>query len=273
MSAGPLFGFWALAGTLFGVLLHGMALNFVPFAHLLIPITVALFAGRYGARRETLVGAGLSYAAGLAMGATALGATASLTGGHAGELAESALWLAPACVALLLMALRLFGFFGDAPRSATRLGYAGSLIAGVLVSVLALPRASAYVTDLHWWVETLASPWLASLVFGALTIGLVLPLVAMAVLMGRLCTLRLFEGWGPWGRKLAAWVLLVCVAGAARPVLPGLVATALPALVAAAAGIHLGGFARGATGALPPRWARGLAMALGVAWAAWWAFV
>jgi len=67
-----------------------------------------------------------------------------------------------------------------------------------------------------------------------------LPLFFLAMFSGQIEKLPRSGGWMIWVRKLMGWVLVGMAVHFIRPVLPGHWATILLALVALAAGLHLG---------------------------------
>lgn len=248
-TPGPLYG-WAMLWTLLGIFAGGMALNLTPCVYPLIPITVSYFGGQAakgGEGRGRLVVHGLCYLLGLALTNSLLGVVASLTGGLMGAMLQNPLVLGAVAAILVIFATSLFGLWEmrlpsgltqAAAKSYT--GYFGSLFMGLTLGVVAAPCIGPFVLGLLTWVAGMGSPWLGFIIFFTLSLGLGLPLFFLAIFSGQLDKLPRSGGWMIWVRKLMGWVLVGMAAHFIRPILPGHGGTILPALVALAAGLHLG---------------------------------
>ncbi|HBG17836.1 MAG TPA: cytochrome C biogenesis protein [Desulfobulbaceae bacterium] len=248
-APGPLYG-WAMIWTLLGIFAGGMALNLTPCVYPLIPITVSYFGGQVskgGEGRGRLVVHGLCYMLGLALTNSALGVAASLTGGLMGAMLQNPIVLVGVAAVLVLFATSLFGLWDmrlpsgltqAAAKSYT--GYFGSLFMGLTLGVVAAPCIGPFVLGLLTWVASMGSPWLGFIIFFTLSLGLGLPLFFLAIFSGQLEKLPRSGGWMIWVRKLMGWVLVGMAAHFIRPILPGHGGTILTALVALAAGLHLG---------------------------------
>jgi thiol:disulfide interchange protein DsbD len=111
---------------------------------------------------------------------------------------------------------------------------------GVTLGVVAAPCIGPFVLGLLTWVASMGSPWIGFIVFFTLSLGLGLPLFFLALFSGQLKKLPRSGGWMIWVRKLMGWVLVGMAAHFIRPILPEQGGTILIALVAMAAGLHLG---------------------------------
>lgn len=248
-APGPLHG-WAMIWTLLGIFAGGMALNLTPCVYPLIPITISYFGGqaaRDSGGRGNLVAHGLCYMIGLALTNSALGVAASLTGGLMGGMLQNSIVLVIVAAVLVFFATSLFGLWEmRLPSGLTRAaakshtGYFGSLFMGLTLGVVAAPCSGPFVLGLLTWVASMGSPWLGFLIFFTLSLGLGLPLFPLAMFSGQLEKLPRSGGWMIWVRKLMGWVLVGMAAYFIRPVLSGHWGTILLALVALAAGVHLG---------------------------------
>jgi thioredoxin:protein disulfide reductase len=248
-APGPLSG-WAMIWTLLGIFAGGMALNLTPCVYPLIPITVSYFGGRAtkeGEGRGTLIVHGLCYMLGLALTNSLLGVVASLTGGLMGGLLQNPLVLVVVAVVLVFFATSLFGLWemrlpGGLTQAAVKsyTGYFGSVFMGLTLGVVAAPCIGPFVLGLLTWVASMGSPWLGFVIFFTLSLGLGLPLFLLALFSGQLKKLPRSGGWMIWVRKLMGWVLVGMAAHFIRPLLPGHGGTIPVALVALAAGLHLG---------------------------------
>ncbi len=254
---GPLYG-WAMIWTLLGIFAGGMALNLTPCVYPLIPITVSYFGGQAAKGGEglgKLVAHGLCYMTGLAVTNSVLGVVAALTGGLMGSILQNPLVLVAVAAVLFLFAASLFGLWEmrlpsgltqAAAKSYT--GYFGSLFMGLTLGVVAAPCIGPFVLGLLTWVAGMGSPWLGFLIFFTLSIGLGLPLFLLAMFSGQLERLPRSGGWMIWVRKLMGWVLVAMAVHFMRPVLPGHWGIILLAVVALAAGLHLGWIDRSEAG-------------------------
>jgi thioredoxin:protein disulfide reductase len=190
---------------------------------------------------------GLCYMMGLAVTNSALGVVASLTGGLMGAMLQNSIVLIVVAAVLIVFATSLFGLWEmrlpsgltqAAAKSYT--GYFGSLFMGLTLGVVAAPCIGPFVLGLLTWVASMGSPWLGFLIFFTLSLGLGLPLFFLAMFSGQLKKLPRSGGWMIWVRKLMGWVLAAMAVHFIRTVLPGHWGTILIALVALAAGLHLG---------------------------------
>ena len=248
-APGPLQG-WAMIWTLLGIFVGGMALNLTPCIYPLIPITISYFGGqaaKEGEGQGKLVAHGLCYMMGLAVTNSLLGVVASLTGGLMGAMLQNSIVLIVVAAVLIVFATSLFGLWEmrlpsgltqAAAKSYT--GYFGSLFMGLTLGVVAAPCIGPFVLGLLTWVASMGSPWLGFLIFFTLSLGLGLPLFFLAMFSGQLKKLPRSGGWMIWVRKLMGWVLVAMAVHFIRPILPGHGGTILIALVALAAGLHLG---------------------------------
>lgn len=243
-APGVLYG-WGMIWTLLGIFAGGMALNLTPCVYPLIPITISYFGG--SGERRRLVGHGLCYIGGLSITHSVLGVVAALTGGMMGALLQNPLVLVFVAMLLMLMAASLFGVWeirlpGGLMRAASKsyAGYLGTLFMGLTMGVVAAPCIGPFVLGLLTWVAGMGSPWLGFIIFFTLSMGLGLPLFFLAVFSGNINRLPRSGEWMLWVRKLMGWILVAMAVYFIRPVLPKALEILLPAIVALAAGLHLG---------------------------------
>jgi len=256
-TPGPLYG-WAMIWTLLGVFAGGMALNLTPCVYPLIPITVSYFGGQAAKDqrgRGKLLIHGACYMLGLAITNSTLGVVAALTGGLMGALLQNPVVLVGIAVILVGFAASLFGLWElrlpsgltqAAAKSYT--GYFGSLFMGLSLGIVAAPCIGPFVLGLLTWVAGMGSPVIGFLVFFVLSLGLGLPLSLLAIFAGQINKLPRAGGWMLWVRKVMGWVLVGMAVHLVSPVMPEVWSVVLLALVAFAAGIHLGWFDRNQAG-------------------------
>ena len=238
--------------TLLGVFAGGMALNLTPCVYPLIPITVSYFGGQAikdQLGRGKLLVHGVCYMLGLAITNSTLGVVAALTGGLMGALLQNPVVLIGIAVILVGFAASLFGLWElrlpsgltqAAAKSYT--GYFGSLFMGLSLGIVAAPCIGPFVLGLLTWVAGMGSPVIGFLVFFVLSLGLGLPLSLLAIFAGQINKLPRAGGWMLWVRKAMGWVLVGMAVHFVSPVMPEVWSVVLLALVASAAGIHLGWF-------------------------------
>ena len=236
---------WGMVWTLLGIFAGGMALNLTPCVYPLIPITISYFGGR--SDRRQLIGQGLCYVGGLSVTNSVLGVVAALTGGLMGAMLQNPLVLTFVAAILIILASSLFGLWeirlpSGLMQAASRsyAGYFGTLFMGLTMGIVAAPCIGPFVIGLLTWVASMGSPWLGFIVFFTLSLGLGLPLFFLAIFSGNLTRLPRSGEWMLWVRKLMGWVLVGMAVYFIRPVLPKTAGVLLPAVIALAAGVHLG---------------------------------
>ncbi len=246
-----------------GIFFSGVMLNLVPCVSPLVLITAARFGSRSGRYQPNLVGNALCYALGISLTSGVLASFSALTGRHVESQPLYPILLGLVCALLILLASSLFGWWGTEssdgstePEKTPHLGRFVSLIIGGVLGIVALPSNSAFVANLDRWVESLASPTLAFLVFFTLSLGVAAPLFLLAIVSGRIDKLRHFGESRLWARQLAAWIFVGGAVYVVRPVLPGIAATVVSVAVALSAGLHLGWIYKGDGGHRPQQWIR-----------------
>lgn len=238
---------WTFFLTLAGIFLGGMALNLTPCAYPLIPITVSYFGGRSGQGQGVVMAHGACYVLGLALTNSILGMVAALTGGLMGSMLQNPWVLIAVTGVLLIFASSLFGFWElRLPSTFTRAaskshaGYFGTFFMGMTLGVVAAPCIGAFVLGLLTWIASTADPLFGFTVFFTLSIGLSLPLFALAMFSGKLEKLPRSGEWMNWVRQAMGWVLVGMAAYFIRPLFPKPASIVVYSVIALAAGLHLG---------------------------------
>jgi thiol:disulfide interchange protein DsbD len=224
-----------------------MALNLTPCVYPLIPITVSYFGGQSGKKKEELIGHGACYIGGLALTNSTLGVVAAMTGGLMGALLQNPWVLVGIAAVLTAFALSLFGlwelrlpFWLTQAASKSYTGYFGTVFMGLMLGIVAAPCIGPFVLGLLTWVASMGNPLIGFIVFFTLSLGLGLPLFVLALFSGQLQKLPRSGEWMLWVRKLMGWVLCGMAAYFIGPILPLGYGTYVLAIVALAAGLHLG---------------------------------
>jgi thioredoxin:protein disulfide reductase len=249
-------GFWL---TLIGFFLGGLALNLTPCIYPLIPITVSYFSGAKGHSYLVTITNSLLYLLGLAITNSFLGVWAALSGRMVGSALQNP-WVVLFLVSLFIaMALSSFGLWefrlpSSLSRQSSRTfrGYFGTFFMGLTMGIIAAPCLGPFIVGLLAYVAKTGDPYFGFISLFVLSLGLGLPLAALAVFSGAVARFPLSGDWMLWVRRLMGWVLLFMAFYIARPLIPSpFLEITLLSAIAAAAGIHLGWIDR--TGSLVRR--------------------
>ncbi len=202
-----------LTGFLF-VLLGGLALNLTPCVYPLIGVTVAYFGYEGGGPRRVVVLAAL-YVLGIALTFSTVGVAAALSGGLFGAALQNPYVLGIIATMLLVLAAASFGLISLQPpvwlmqrAGSARPGYAGALVMGLGMGVVAAPCIGPIVLGLLLMVQQSANPLLGFVLFFTLAIGLGLPYVGLALAAGSIQRLPRSGEWLAWVEQLFGFVLV-----------------------------------------------------------------
>jgi thiol:disulfide interchange protein DsbD len=226
----------------------GLTLNLTPCVYPLIPITISYFGGKGQRIRGRTILHGLVYMLGLAVTNSLLGLSAALSGGMLGFALQNPLVLIFVAAVIVAMGLSFFGVWDlrlplwlNRAASKSFGGTFGTFFMGLTLGIVAAPCIGPFLLGLLLYIGQMGDPFLGSLYFFILSIGLGLPLAALAVFSGAMVRLPKSGDWMLWIRRLMGWVLFFMAAFMVRPILSNpTMKTCLLAAVAAAAGIHLG---------------------------------
>lgn len=228
------------------VLLGGLALNLTPCVYPLIGVTVAYFGLEGGGPRKVIVLAVL-YVLGIALTFSTVGVAAALSGGLFGAALQNPYVLGIIATMLLVLAAASFGLISLQPpawlmRRAgnSRPGYAGALVMGVGMGVVAAPCIGPIVLGLLLMVQQSANALLGFALFFTLAIGLGLPYVALALAAGTIVRLPRSGEWLAWVDQLFGFVLVGLALYFADPLFPDRLMTRILPYYAVGAGIFLG---------------------------------
>ena len=141
---------------------------------------------------------------------------------------------------------------------------------GLTLGVVAAPCIGPFVLGLLTWIASIGDPWLGFLVFFTLSLGLGLPLFALAIFSGQLQHLPRAGGWMIWVRKVMGWVLVGMAVYFIRPIIPGGLKIVLPVVVAIAAGLHLGWIDKSQTSSKMFPWLKTIAGTICLVFASFW---
>ncbi|HZO88008.1 MAG TPA: cytochrome c biogenesis protein CcdA [Chthonomonadaceae bacterium] len=168
------------------IYLLGLALNLTPCVYPLIPITIGYF-GRQAASGAKTGGLSVSYALGMALMYSALGIFAALAGKVFGSWLNNPWVLVGFAVLMFALGLSMFDRPDGRPiwelqlpssltsQARSRAGYAGALLMGLMVGIVAAPCIGPIVVALIQVVSTTRNVALGLATFFTLGIGLATP--------------------------------------------------------------------------------------------------
>jgi thioredoxin:protein disulfide reductase len=228
------------------VLLGGLALNLTPCVYPLIGVTIAYFGNQGGGPRQVFALA-VAYVLGIALMFSAVGVAVALSGGLFGAAMQNPVVLSAIAAMLVGLALSSFGVFALQPpqwlmnrAGIARPGYAGALLMGLGMGVVAAPCIGPIVLGLLLMVERSQNPLFGFALFFTLAVGLGLPYVALALAAGSIRQLPRSGEWLAWVEQLFGFVLIGLAIYFLDPVIPRHVMGRMLPFYAAAAGIWLG---------------------------------
>ncbi|MGH7863641.1 MAG: cytochrome c biogenesis protein CcdA [Candidatus Binataceae bacterium] len=235
---------WALG--IIVVLLGGIALNLTPCVYPLIAVTIAYFGNQGGPPRRVVMLA-LAYVLGIAITFSSLGVAVALSGGLFGSALQNP-WLLGALAALLIsLAASSFGLFSiQMPQwlvrraGIARPGYAGAMLMGLGMGVVAAPCIGPIVVGLLVMVERSHSALFGFALFFTLSIGLGLPYIGLALAAGSIRRLPRSGEWLSWVEQLFGFVLIGIALYFLDPLVANRLISRILPFYAAAAGIYLG---------------------------------
>jgi thioredoxin:protein disulfide reductase len=228
------------------VLLGGLALNLTPCVYPLIGVTIAYFGNQGGGPRRVLILA-ITYVLGIALMFSAVGVAVALSGGLFGAAMQNPIVLSAIAAVLVMLALSSFGVFVLQPpqfmmrwAGAARPGFAGALVMGLGMGVVAAPCIGPIVLGLLLMVEKSGSALLGFALFFTLAIGLGLPYVGLALAAGSIRRLPRAGEWLAWVEQLFGFILIGLAIYFLDPVVPRHLMTRVLPFYAAGVGIYLG---------------------------------
>ena len=229
------------------VFLGGLALNLTPCVYPMIPVTLAFFSHQASGTTRRIVLLAVCYVLGISLSYALLGLLAAQTGALFGSWLQSPLVLVWIALAIVSLALSMFGVYEIRLPSAiaNRLGAAstglgGALLMGLMVGVVAAPCVGPFLVGLMLFISRLGNPAAGFLLFFVLGVGMGLPSLVLAIASSRIGGLPKAGAWLIWSKKALGIVLLGLALYFLRPLLPLRVLTASAAGLLASAGVYLG---------------------------------
>jgi thiol:disulfide interchange protein DsbD len=232
------------------VLVGGLALNLTPCVYPLIGVTVAYF-GTEGGGTRRVIGLASLYVLGIALTFSGAGVAAALSGGLFGAALQSPWVLSAVAAMLLILAASSFGLFTLQPPQwimrrvgIARPGYAGSIVMGLGMGIVAAPCIGPIVLGLLLMVERTANPLFGFALFFTLALGMGIPYIGLALAAGHIRSLPRAGEWLSWVEQLFGFLLIGLALYFLDPLVPDRWLTRLLPYFGAAVGLYLGFLAR-----------------------------
>jgi thioredoxin:protein disulfide reductase len=217
-----------LLATFLLVFLGGLALNLTPCVYPMIPITITYFGGQAQGKKGSLIIHSLLYVIGMAITYSVLGVAAAMTGGLFGAALQYPPVLIGIALVMGLLALSMFDVYElRMPAFLNRLaghsqkGFAGTLLMGLTVGIVAAPCIGPFVLGLLTYVGNKGSIILGFALFFTLALGLGVPFLVLGVFSGSISRLPRSGAWMVWVRKIFGFILLTMALYFLKSILPG----------------------------------------------------
>ncbi|MEW6364098.1 MAG: cytochrome c biogenesis protein CcdA [Acidobacteriota bacterium] len=209
------------------VFLGGLALTLTPCVYPLIPITIGYFGGQAEGRKGSVVAHSFLYVIGMAATYSVMGVVAAFTGSLFGSALQYPAVLIGIALVMVLLALSMFNVYElRLPAFLNRLtggsqrGFAGSLIMGLTVGVVAAPCIGPFVLGLLTYVGEKGSVVLGFSLFFVLAMGMGLPFLILGIFSGSINRLPRSGAWMVWARTIFGFVLIAMAIYFVRSLLP-----------------------------------------------------
>jgi len=232
------------------VFLGGLALNLTPCVYPLIGVTIAYFGNQGGGPRRVMYLA-IVFVLGIALMFSSVGVAVAMSGGLFGAAMQNPFVLVALAMMLLTLAASSFGLFVLQPpqwmlqrAGSAHPGYAGALLMGLGMGVVAAPCIGPIVLGLLLMVERSGSAVFGFALFFTLAIGLGLPYIGLAMAAGHIRRLPRSGEWLTWIEHLFGFVLVGLALYFLDPVVPNNLMTRFLPYYAAGVGIYLGFISR-----------------------------
>ena len=182
-----------------------------------------------------------------------LGMIAAMTGSLFGAALQNPFVVLMLAAILVALALSMFGLweirmpmFLARRTGSARQGYAGAVVMGLTMGIVAAPCIGPFVLGLLTYVGEMGKPLLGFFMFFTLAWGIGLPFLVLGTLSGSLSRLPRSGDWMVWVRKIFGFILVAMALYFVRHLAgPKLVSIGYAA-IAIAGGIYLGWIDRAA---------------------------
>jgi thiol:disulfide interchange protein DsbD len=230
------------------IFLGGLALNLTPCVYPLIGVTIAYFGNQGGGHRRVMYLA-IVFVLGIALMFSSVGVAVAMSGGLFGAALQNPVVLVVLSIMLLTLAASSFGLFVLQPpqwmmqrAGSAHPGYAGALLMGLGMGVVAAPCIGPIVLGLLLMVERSGSALFGFALFFTLALGLGLPYIGLAMAAGHIRRLPRSGEWLTWIEHLFGFVLVGLALYFLDPVVPNNLMTRFLPYYAVGVGIYLGFF-------------------------------
>jgi thiol:disulfide interchange protein DsbD len=247
LDIGKLIAERGLAFAFLSIFLLGLGLSFTPCIYPIIPITISYFGGQAGGRKSRVLLLALLYVLGMSLTYSALGTFAAMTGSLFGSALQNPFVVLLVSAVLVALALSMFGLweirmpmFLARRTGSARQGYAGAVLMGLTMGIVAAPCIGPAVLALLTYVGELGKPLFGFLMFFTLAWGIGAPFIVLATLSGSISRLPRSGDWMIWVRKLFGFIILGMALYFARNLAAPRLVAAGYAIIAVAAGVYLG---------------------------------
>ncbi|HEV2471749.1 MAG TPA: cytochrome c biogenesis protein CcdA, partial [Chthonomonadales bacterium] len=266
------------AGALGLIYLLGLALNLTPCVYPLIPITIGYF-GKQAASGARTGGLSVCYALGMALMYSALGVLAAIFGKLFGSQLSNPYVLVGFAALMLALGLSMFDRKDGRPiwelqlpgvltsKAKSRAGYAGALLMGLMVGIVAAPCIGPIVVALIKVIGDTQNVALGLVTFFVLGVGLATPFLLLG--LGLIKALPRAGDWMVGVKHLFGLLLFGMAIYYLRGVLPAAIYRLLFTGYAVCAGLYLIAWDRTARKSAGFQWFRRAAGAAAIAVGVW----
>lgn len=234
--------------TLVIIFALGLTLNLTPCVFPLVPITIGYFANRSHGNLLRLFKEALLYALGIILTYSAMGTIAGLGGGLLGSFLQHPITLVFVSSVIAFLGFSMLGLYEfKMPSSLLGRLYnfanaSGPFGLGMVAGLIAAPCIGPFTAALLTFVAATGKALIGFVCFFALSLGLSVPYIFLAVFSGALHRLPKSGMWMEWVRKLLGFCLLFLSAYLLLPLMPHIIAPfVLPSLLLIAS-VYLGWF-------------------------------
>ena len=236
-----------LALTFLFIFVFGLGLSLTPCIYPVIPITISYFGGQAGGRTSRVLLLAFLYVFGMSITYSVLGTIAAMTGSLFGSALQNPFVVLFIAAILVALALSMFGLweirmpmFLARRTGSARQGYAGAVIMGLSMGIVAAPCIGPAVLALLTYVGKMGKPILGFFMFFTLAWGIGVPFLVLGTLSGSIKRLPRSGDWMVWVRKIFGFILVAMALYFLRNLLSPKLITAGYAIIAVAGGIYLG---------------------------------
>lgn len=241
-------GLWGLILRLLSAFGAGVAVSFTPCVYPMIPVTIAIVAGRGERTKLQKVGRTLVYVLGIAVTYAVAGLIVAAVGAKAQALIQSAWFRVPISALFVALALSMFDVIAlQMPGAGSGLtdkvagkvsGIPGIFVLGIVSGLIVGPCATAPLAGMLTYIAKTGDKWLGFWMLFSMAWGMGLILIVAGV---STAALPKAGGWMVWVKKLLGFVMLWAAAYFVAPYIGASLYYLATALVLLAGAVFLGG--------------------------------